>query len=143
SGWIFNRAGGTYFAVYPIMNYTWVDDDPKARRLSSPAGKAGFVVQVAQASEFDSFDAFKTRIRSLLITSSIQAQPTVSFLTLRGKKLDVTYGQTPKVDGIPVNFDAWPLFESKYVEAAKGSRKMLIKYGDMRRELDFNTNTIR
>ena len=143
SGWIFNRAGGTYFAVYPIMKYTWVEDDTKARRLSSPAGKAGFVVQVAQASEFDSFDAFKTRIRSLLLTSSIQVEPTVSFLTLRGKKLDVTYGQTPKVDGVPVNFDAWPLYESKYVEAAKGSRKMLIKYGDMRRELDFNTNTIR
>lgn len=143
SGWIFARAGGTYMAVYPIMKYTWKDDNEKARRLSAPAGKAGFVVQAAQASEFDSFEAFKTKIRSLLLTHSLEPRPTVTFLSLRGKKIEATYGQTPKVDGQTVNFDAWPLYESKFLEAAKGSRKLLMKYDNLRLELDFNTNTIR
>lgn len=139
SGWIFNRAGSTYFAVYPLMKYTWVEDDTRARRLWSPAGKAGFVVQVAQASEFASFDAFKAAIKALELKTSMQGQPTATFTSLRGKTIEATYGQTPKVNGVAVDFDAWPLFESKYVEADKGSRKMLIKYGDMRHELDFNT----
>jgi hypothetical protein len=143
SGWIFNRAGGTYFAVYPLMKYTWLEDNAKARRLSSPAGKAGFVVQAAQASEFASFDAFKEAIRALELKTSIQGQPTATFTSLRGKTIEATYGEVPKVDGVAVDFDAWPLFESKYVEADKGSRKMLIKYGNMRHELDFNTLTKR
>jgi hypothetical protein len=138
SGWIFNRAGGTYFAVYPMMKYTWQEDDAKARRLSSPAGKAGFVVQVAQSSEFTSFDAFKAAIRALELKTSIQGQPTATFTTLRGKKIEATYGEVPKVNGVPVDFDAWPLFEGKFIEADKGSGKMLIKYGNMRHELDFN-----
>ena len=143
SGWIFNRAGGTYFAVYPMMKYTWQEDDAKARRLSSPAGKAGFVVQVAQASEFASFDAFKAAIRALELKTSIHDQPTATFTSLRGKKIEATYGEVPKVNGVPVDFDTWPLFESKYVEADKGSGKMLIKYGNMRHELDFNKLTKR
>lgn len=143
SGWIFNRAGSTYFAVYPLMKYTWVEDDTRARRLWSPAGKAGFVVQVAQASEFASFDAFKAAIKALELKTSMQGQPTATFTSLRGKTIEATYGQTPKVNGVAVDFDAWPLFESKYVEAATGSRKMLIKYGNMRHELDFNTLTKR
>lgn len=143
SGWIFNRAGSTYFAVYPLMKYTWVEDDTRARRLWSPAGKAGFVVQVAQASEFASFDAFKAAIKALELKTSMQGQPTATFTSLRGKTIEATYGQTPKVNGVAVDFDAWPLFESKYVEADKGSRKMLIKYGNMRHELDFNTLTKR
>ncbi len=138
SGWIFNRAGGTYFAVYPMMKYTWLEDDAKARRLWSPAGKAGFVVQVAQSSEFTSFDAFKAAIRALELKTSIQGQPTATFTSLRGKKIEATYGEVPKVNGVPVDFDAWPLFESKFIEADKGSGKMLIKYGNMRHELDFN-----
>lgn len=143
SGWIFNRAGSTYFAVYPLMKYTWVEDDTRARRLWSPAGKAGFVVQVAQASEFASFDAFKAAIKALELKTSMQGQPTATFTSLRGKTIEATYGQTPKVNGVAVDFDAWPLFESKYVEVDKGSRKMLIKYGNMRHELDFNTLTKR
>lgn len=143
SGWIFARAGGTYFAVYPMMKYRWVEDDTRARRLSAPAGKAGFVVQVAQSREFEGFEAFKSAIRMLEMKVDMKAAPTVAFTSLRGKKIEARYGDVPRVNGVAVDFDAWPLFESKFIEGERGSRRMLIKYGNMRHELDFNTLTKR
>jgi len=143
SGWIFATAGSTYIGVYPIMKYDWIDDDPRARRLSAKAGKAGFVVQVAQASEFENVEAFKERVRTLPLQHQLLPKPSVSFTSLRGKKMVMNYGEVPVVNGVAVDYDAWPLYESIYIEGAKNSGKMLIKYGNMRHALDFTTNTKR
>jgi len=129
--------------VYPIMKYEWIDDDPRARRLSAKAGKAGFVVQVAQASEFENVEAFKERVRTLPLQHQLLPKPSVSFTSLRGKKMVMNYGEVPVVNGVAVDYDAWPLYESIYIEGAKNSGKMLIKYGNMRHALDFTTNTKR
>jgi hypothetical protein len=61
---------------------------------------------------------------------------------LRGKKLEFTYGQVPRVNGRVVEYDKWPLFGGPFVEAAMDSERMTLKYGDRRRILDFRTLTV-
>ena len=58
-----------------------------------------------------------------------------------GRRLEFTYGQTPRVDGQPLNYDAWPLFGGPFLEAPVDSERLTIKHGPARRELDFRTLT--
>ena len=62
--------------------------------------------------------------------------------TLRGKQVSVTYGEAPIVDGEPLDYSKWKLFEGTHLNAELGSRKLTITHGDLKRVLDFNTLTI-
>jgi hypothetical protein len=62
--------------------------------------------------------------------------------TLRGKQIVVTYGGAPVVDGKKIDYTQWKLFEGPYLNAEKGSRKLTITHGRLKRVLDFNTLTI-
>jgi hypothetical protein len=62
--------------------------------------------------------------------------------TLRGKKVAFTYGQNPVVDGVPLDYSQWKLFEGPYLNAEVGGRKLTITHGPLTRILDFNTLTI-
>ena len=59
--------------------------------------------------------------------------------TLRGKNIVVTYGAAPVVDGQPLDYTKWKLFQGPYLNAEKGSRKLTLTYGHLQRVLDFNT----
>ena len=64
------------------------------------------------------------------------------FRSLRGKMLEFTYGQTPMVNGVAVDYAHWPLFGGPFVEAAVDSEQLILKYGKMRRTLDFRRLTV-
>jgi hypothetical protein len=66
----------------------------------------------------------------------------VDFTSLRGKKISFTYGDAPVVNGKKIDYSKWKLFESPYLNAEKGSRKITISYGRMQRVLDFNVPAI-
>jgi hypothetical protein len=68
--------------------------------------------------------------------------PTVRFASLRGKTLQFTYGETPRVNGAPLDYEHWPLFGGPFVEAAVDSEQLILKYGTMRRTLDFRRLTV-
>lgn len=154
SGWIFAQGGNAFLAYRPLAPYTlepltkikssW---DPQRiatgdRRLVSPHLKNGTIVQAASASEFADFEAFKRAIRALPLTFALEPVPTVNFRSLRGKEIVCTYGQTPQLDGRPVDYSKWKLFEGPYLNAEKGSRRLTITHGRLERVLDFNTLTI-
>lgn len=141
SGWIFAHGGDAYIAYYPLAPYEWREEATGDWRLHSPHLKNGAVVQVAPASAFDSWDAFKQAIRALPLTTEA-GTPQVQFTTLSGDALDVRYGETPLVNGAPVDYGAWPLFGGPFLRAERGSRTLEIRYGRARRVLDFNTLTI-
>ena len=56
--------------------------------------------------------------------------------------MEFTYGETPRVDGTPLDYDQWPLFGGPFVEAAVDSEQLTLKWGKMRRVLDFRTLTV-
>ncbi|MFQ5569140.1 MAG: hypothetical protein ACE5G0_05665 [Rhodothermales bacterium] len=142
SGWIFARGGDAFIAYYPLAPYVWRQEADGSRRLHSPHRKNGAVVQVAPASEYASFDAFKEAIRALPLEATTEPTPHVRFTTLRGAVLEASYGTTPTVNSVPVDYEHWPLFDGPFLYAEKGSRTLEMRYGPLRRVLDFNTLTI-
>ncbi len=46
------------------------------------------------------------------------------------------------VDGKALDYTKWKLFEGPYLNAEKGSRKLTITHGRLKRILDFNTLSI-
>ena len=144
SGWIFARggAGGAYLAYRPLAPYEWRDAEGGAKRLFSPHRKNGAVVQVAPASAYASFDAFQAAVRALPLAMDLSGSPRVRFTTLRGAALDVTFGQTPRIGGQAVDLANWPLYDSPFLHAAPGSSRLEMRYGPLRRTLDFATLTV-
>jgi len=142
SGWIFARGGDALIACRPLQPYTWKPIDGGGRRLFSPHLKNGIVVQVAARSEYKDLEAFRRAILALQLEFKLNPVPSVRFGSLRGKTLWFTYGQIPRVDGAPLDYDHWPLFGGPFVEAAVDSEQLTLKYGKMRRTLDFRRLTI-
>ena len=137
SGWIFTRGGDALIACRPLQPYTWKAMESGGRRLFSPYLKNGIVVQVAARSEFTDIEAFRRAILALPLEFTLDGAPSVHFRSLRGRTLELTYGQTPKRDGKPLDYDHWPLFGGPFLEAARDSEMLVMKYHQMRRTLDF------
>jgi hypothetical protein len=142
SGWIFARGGDALIACRPLQPYFWAPIDGGARRLFSPYLKNGMVVQVAARSEFPDMTAFERAILALKLEVRLEPTPSVVFHSLRGKTLAFRYGEIPRVNGKPLAYDRWPLFGGPFVEAAVDSEQLILKYGKMRRTLDFEKLTV-
>jgi len=142
SGWIFARGGDALIACRPLQPYTWKPIDGGGRRLFSPYLKNGIVVQVAARSEYKDMEAFRQAILALPCEFKLNPVPFVRFRSLRGKTLAFTYGQIPRLNGAPLDYDHWPLFGGPFVEAAVDSEQLTLKYGKMRRTLDFRRLTV-
>jgi hypothetical protein len=143
SGWIFTRGGDALIAYYPMAPYEWMDEADGNRRLHSTSLKNGAIVQVAPASAYASMDAFKDAVRALPLEATTDPKPSVTFTTLDGTTMQATYGETPVINGKEVDYDSWPLFGGPFLNAEKGSRQLEMRYGSLRRLLDFNTLTIK
>ena len=142
SGWIFATGGDAYIACRPLQPYSWMPIDGGGKRLFSPYLKNGIVVQVASRSEFADRDVFRRAILALELEFQLAPTPSVRFRTLNGRTLGFTYGEIPQVDATPLAYDRWPLFGGPFVEAAVDSEQLILKWGKMRRTLDFRRLTV-
>jgi hypothetical protein len=142
SGWIFARGGDALIACRPLQPYVWKPIEGGGKRMFSPYLKNGMVVQVAAASEYADMDAFRRAILALPLEMKIEPVPEVRFRSLRGRTMEFTYGQTPRVDGRALDYAHWPLFGGPFVEAGVDSERLVLKYGNMRRTLDFRTLSV-
>jgi hypothetical protein len=115
---------------------------PGASELFSPHLKNGVVVQVAAASEYPTLDDFRRAILALPLEIKVDPLPAVCFRSLRGKALEFTCGQIAGVDGAALDYEHWPLFGGPFLEAAVDSEQLTLKYGKMRRKLDFRNVTV-
>ena len=163
SGWIFAIGGPTYIAYRPFVAGEWRPSDWTGL-LSGGAGawisanhnewgaghkiyvsehpKNGYVTQVASASDFASFADFQTAVRALPLDFTLEPVPTVRFTTLKGHSMTATYGERPQIDGHPLDYEQWPLFDGPFAQAARDSRELLMRHGQETRHLDFKTTTI-
>jgi hypothetical protein len=142
SGWIFARGGDALIACRPLQPYSWKPISGGGKRLFNPYLKNGMVVQVAARSEFADMEAFRRAILGLALEFKTDPTPWVRFRSLRGKTLEFTYGQTPLVNGIALDYAHWPLFGGPFVEAAVDSEQLILKYGARRRIVDFRRLTV-
>lgn len=135
SGWIFAQGGPTYIAYRPFAAGEWKPNDWTGllrggaggfistgfaewgtghRCYVSPALRNGYAVQVAAARKFASYEAFKAAVRALPLKFSTAAAPEASFTTLDGSVIHARYGAPPVVNGRPVDFAHWPLFDGPF-----------------------------
>lgn len=142
SGWIFVQGGNAYIAYRPLAPYEWKPLEVGGKRLRSPHGKNGTIVQAASVAEFKSWEDFKAAIRALPLEIRLEPTPRVAFTTLRGKKIVCTYGAAPVVDGVKFDYSGWKLFSGPYLNAEVGSGKLTLTHGRLERVLDFNSVTI-
>jgi hypothetical protein len=143
SGWIFMRGGDSaYIACRPLQPYSWKPIAGGGRRLFSPYLKNGFVVQVAAQSEFPDLASFGRAIAKLTLEVHLDPTPAVKFQSLRGTRLEFTYGAVPRRNGTPIDYEHWPLFGGPFVEAGVDSEQLTLKYGQRRRTLDFRHLTV-
>lgn len=162
SGWIFARGGPSLIAYRPFAAGEW---KPAAwtglleggagawissgfdkwgtghQCLVSESPGNGYIVQIASADEFASFDAFKQAIRNLPVSYSIDGAPTARFTTLDGDQIEATYGQAPSINGTPVDYSRWKLFDGPFAQSERESQKVTIRHGPETLILDFNTGT--
>ena len=162
SGWIFSRGGPTYIAFRPLAPGEWkpaawtglleggagawistgFEEWGKGHRcFVSENPRNGYIVQVAPTADFESFEGFKQTIRALPVASSVDDRATVSFTSLDGHKLEATYGQAPVVDGQPIDYGSWKLFDGPFAQSDRESQQVLIRHGSETLNLDFATAT--
>ena len=163
SGWIFAQGGPVYIAYRPLAPGEWKPNDWTGhlaggaggfisagfkewgvghRCYVSGAPRNGYVVQVAPARDFASYAAFQDAIRALPLRTTVAPVAEVVFTSLDGSVLHAKYGATPAINGLPVDYGSWPLFESPSGSSARGSRKLEMRHGSERYQLDFETNAI-
>ena len=142
SGWIFARGGNALIACRPLQPYTWKPIEGGGRRLFSPYLKNGIVVQVAARSEFADMPAFRRAILALPLEFQLDPAPSIRFRSLRGRSLEFTYGERPRANGTPLDYAHWPLFGGPFLEAPVDSEMLILKYGPMRRTIDFRRLTV-
>jgi hypothetical protein len=161
SGWIFAQGGPVYIAFRPLAPGAWKPNDWTGllrsgrggwigtgfaewgsghRCFVSDAPRNGYVVQVAPVRDFRSYADFQAAVRALPLQFSTAAAPEVTFTALDGSVLRARYGVVPSVNGQPVDFASWPLFESPFAVEKRGSRKLELSYGGERLLLDFKNN---
>ena len=86
--------------------------------------------------------AFRRAILALPLEFSLDPTPSVRFQSLRGRTLEFTYSEVPLVNGTALDYAHWPLFGGPFLEAPVDSEILVLKYGPMRRTLDFRRLTV-
>ncbi|MEJ5367397.1 MAG: hypothetical protein WHT08_03700 [Bryobacteraceae bacterium] len=142
SGWIFCRGGRTRIAYRPLAPYVWKPIEGGGRRLFSPYLKNGTVVQAASVDEFPTAEAFRKAVKALRLEFALEPKPRVVFRTLRGKTLEFTYGEAPRIDGKPLDYANWPAFGGPFLNAKAGEPRLEMTHGGRKRVLDFRTLTV-
>ena len=116
SGWLFAQGGHTFIAFRPLAAYEWKPIEGGGRRLVSPHLKNGVILQAAAAREFASFADFKTVVRLLPLSFSLEPRAQVRFRTLRGHVMECEWSQAPTVDGAAINYANWQPFDGPFIE---------------------------
>jgi hypothetical protein len=164
SGWIFTQGGPVYIAYRPLAKGEWRPNDWTGLLRNGAGGaflsggfeqwgagnrcyvstelRNGYIVQVAPVRDFKSFADFQAAVKALSLKFATSPEPEVTFTALDGRVLHARYGATPAVDGQPVDYAHWPLFDSPFAHEVSGSDRLEIRYGAQRRLLDFKQRLI-
>ncbi len=164
SGWIFAQGGPSYIAYRPFVAGEWRPTDWTGLLAGgagawissghtewgtghqvyvSEAPKNGYVTQIAPVRDFESFEAFQSAVKALPLTFDVSPTATASFTTLDGTTITATYGETPEINGKPVDYDAWPLFDGPFAQAKPGRNEITMRYGDTQRRMNFRDGSIK
>ncbi len=164
SGWIFAQGGPTYIAYRPLAPGVWkpvdwtdsmkkgmgryfsTDSNPKTGFEPLVGGSEsyvsydlqnGYIVQIASAADYDSYEAFQSAITALPLKYSLKPTPSVTFTSLDGAILSAEYDKPISVNGVVQEYSDYKLFDGPFAQADRESETLEMIYGDERYLLDF------
>lgn len=159
-GWIFNKTEQMYFAFKMVKPYQWYYQTPtdpanyvkelnphptkqlhySYNILRSKADTNGWVLDVADIAEYGDLEAFKTAILTTteLNSSAIdETNPRLVYKNLEGNVMDITfdrasasYNGTHKINGEPIDYDSFKLFDTPWLQQERGSELFTAQYED-------------
>ncbi|HSG69123.1 MAG TPA: hypothetical protein VLA12_01840 [Planctomycetaceae bacterium] len=163
SGWIFGEGGPIYIAYRPLAPGEWKPVDWTGL-LKGGAGawfstgfadlaagsecyvsrslKNGYIVQIAPASAYGTYDDFQDAIRALPIEYSLSPTPQVTYTNLEGVRLTAQYGKAPSIGGRAVDYASWKLFDGPFAQAERESQSLEMRHGPERYTLDFKNRRV-
>jgi len=154
-GWIFCHAGNMLFGFRSIKPYRW-DKKPWGNHelLWVDERRNGWVLQTSELAPFagGGTDAELARFADAVLaktkidsTGVDQEVPTLKYTDLNGHTLDFTYvphavpyTDQSKVDGKPIDYRSWPMFDNQWVHQEAGSPILTIKHGGKTLSYDFS-----
>lgn len=138
SRWIFCRAGDTYIAYFPLQPYEWIEEE-NCWRLRSHFLRNGSIVEVAEATDHNSFKEFQEAIKSnSLDVERFERNLEVGYTNLAGDRMSFTYAGQRLLNGNAIDFKSYKLFNGPFLQAEIGSGTLEMKYEKMNLFLDFN-----
>lgn len=140
SGWIFCQADSIYLAVQTLTKKEWVEEKDHFR-LELNDLRTGVIMEVAQRSEFSSFNAFQDKIRGNQLSID-KKKLHVTYTNSRSDRLEFAYPDRRAINGTKLMFDDWKLFEGPFVNSKKGSKIIEIQYQKQKAILNFNSTSV-
>jgi len=140
-GWIFCATDSIYFAVNAFTEGAWHEQDDHFR-LTLNSRQTGVLMEVAQQSEYTSFDEFQKQIRKNPLQVDME-NLRITYTNSNGGNLDFAYRKHRLLNGQKITFENWPLFAGPFVNSKIGSKIIEIQYGEDKVILDFNNDRVR
>jgi len=140
-GWIFCRSDSIFFAVKSLTKGRWFEEKDHFR-LTLKKRKTGVIMEVAQFSEYPSFAAFKSQIKSNPLKVDLKNLQ-LSYTNSRGDKLNFQYPDKRFVNQKKIIFENWELFDGPFIQGKKGSKIFEIQYKGEKVILDFNDFSVK
>lgn len=131
SGWIFAQGGDAYVAVRPLRTGEWRREPDGSWRFRSSVRRNGVVVEAAAASEVESWEAWKARVRAAPVIVSEQGALGVRYVGTAGDTLDFAFPDERRLNGAAVDLAETPLFEGPFVSALRG--RMVLRHAGRER----------
>jgi hypothetical protein len=163
SGWMFAQGGNTYIAYRPFVTGEWRPTDWTGLLAGgagawissgheewgaghqvyvSEAPQNGYIAQFASVDDFADIEAFMAAVKALPLSIELSPKASVEFTTLDGTVMAGTYGETPVINGEPIDYAQWPLYEGPFLNAERGANVLHLSHGPETRTLDFRNATV-
>jgi autotransporter-associated beta strand protein len=142
SGWVFASYGSAYAAIKVLDGgFTWRNDEEPAEPgqwMVFHNEYSPVVMEVGRAADFAGFTAFQDQI---LANPLSFASSTASYQSTLGDTLTLysDYSQSPRVNGVTLDFKPTKAYDSPFVSGDFGSGVVTLQKGGRQMTLDFNT----
>lgn len=150
-GWLFGNLNDFYVSVRPIGEYHW-EEIRESRNdaimvsdgdlidgwlLRIHDRHAGLVLEAVEAGDVDAFEAYVGDRSARDVDVSRWPDEAVSVTTHDGHAMTLNFDGEHTVDGVRIDYDAWPLYGSPHAEADVGTGMMVFRHEADAVEVDF------
>ncbi len=153
-GWVFCHGGPVLFAFRTLDPARWGKPQEGCDVLWCDARRGGWILETSETvpyagggptnelARFASDVARKARIDA---SGMAATPPRLRYVSVAGRTLDITHvphgtawRDQHRIDGVPVDYRAYPLMGNPWVHQAVGSPTLILQHGGVRRTYDLS-----